>query len=143
LWWQPGYFWQEELFERKWCAECCGGGCGNGDCIKTRKCDGENTKWEFVNVGGGRHLIKVSNKNLCMTLEGRKVIKLRNCVPSNDKQQWWASKGTFNSIRFEIHPVTRAGCITQHHHPKDGEEIYVDTACRLARKWDTSFWTKY
>jgi hypothetical protein len=55
--------------------------------------------------------------------------------------QWW--EGSFSSRRFEISPSTSSNlCVTQRHHPKDSEEVELET-CRSAASSDTSYWVKY
>jgi hypothetical protein len=44
---------------------------------------------------------------------------------------------------FELQmPGNTEKCATQHHHPKDDEEVYMED-CKLAEKTDTSYWVVY
>lgn len=44
---------------------------------------------------------------------------------------------------FELQmPGNEEKCASQHHHPKDKEEVYMES-CKLAEKADTSKWVVY
>jgi hypothetical protein len=74
-----------------------------------------------------------------MSLES-KVIRMRTC-DSNDERQRFT--GSFDSSKFEIHPVSDDDdCLTQQHHPKKGEEVRL-YSCSTARGDDTSYWNEY
>ena len=127
LYWQRGYYWQE-------------GGCRSGASLDIHNCDRGGTRFEFV--GSGRIQIKVRGTNLCMALVGRNAIELRNCDSGDDRQRFTAGAGDFNGRRFEFNPVVNGGCVSNSHHPKDGEVIYRQT-CQRSRVSTTSYWVKY
>lgn len=144
LYWEQGYYWQEESFERKWCLDCTGSGCDAGDSMIIVDCDKDSpTKLVFV-FYGSEFQIQISGKNLCFELKSDKSIKLASCSSSSSVQRFIGQNGNpSGSGRFEIFPTTRSGyCLTQRHHPRHGETIQAET-CSGARESDTSFWNKY
>jgi hypothetical protein len=139
LYWENGYRWQGETQERKWCMECDGGSCTNGDLVRIEKCDNFNTQFEFYRRNGDEAGFQDVKSNFCMRLED-KLIKMRRC-DSNDELQRFV--GSFSSSKFEIKPKTSTrNCLTQQHHPKWGEIIRIYT-CDSARDDTTSLWNKY
>lgn len=53
MYWEPGYRWQEEIFERKWCIECDDGSCSRGHQLEIKKCDGDrNQRFVYEEVPG-------------------------------------------------------------------------------------------
>jgi hypothetical protein len=127
LYWEEGYNWQEEWIERKWCLECSSGRCGTDVDIVIRKCDSDTTRFEFVDSGDGQQVqVKVAGQdNLCLELmeSNNRDIKLQNCVTGSRRQLFTAGPGDFNGDRFELQNVQIAGCLSNPHHPYDGELI--------------------
>jgi hypothetical protein len=140
MWWQPGYDWQEESFERKWCLQCRNS-CNVGVEIAIRECSSGNTKFEFV--GSSSVQVKVSGKDLCMELmsSDNRKITLQKCS-SSSRQKFTAGLGSFSGEKFELQTVAVSGCVTQEHHPRDGELIRRQ-GCDGARFDTTSFYNKY
>lgn len=141
LYWDD-YEWQEENFERKWCMECRGS-CDEGDKTYISKCGrSKSERYDFVFVKGDYALIQVNGKNLCFERKS-KSIYLRKCDKNKNDQLWFAKKGDFGGDRFEISPRGLTDfCVTQRHHPKEDEEVLLET-CTAARKSDTSYWNRY
>ena len=91
--------------------------------------------------------IKIANNNLCLSLEGSRLIRLERCNSSKKEQRFLFDT---DGIGFEIAPTRKSKsdgrvvdkCLTQHHHPRDGERIYSEI-CRLARISDTNLWRAY
>jgi hypothetical protein len=144
MYWQQGYYWQEERIERKWCLDCRSGRCGSGVEITIRKCDSGNTRFEFVGGSGGQVQIKVTGQDLCLELmeSNNRDIKLQKCTTGSRRQLFTAGPGDFNGSRFELQPVQVAGCLSQPHHPRDGELIRRQN-CAGARFDTTSYYNKY
>jgi hypothetical protein len=139
MWWQEGYYWQEESFERKWCFQCRSS-CNVGVEIAIRECSNSNTKFQFV--GSGQVQVKVVDKDLCMELMSDNVkITLQKCS-SSSRQKFTDGPGDFNGQKFELQTVAVAGCLSQPHHPRDGE-IIRRQGCDGARADTTSYFNKY
>jgi len=141
--------WQEENFERPWCMQCFGGRCGAGENIKVSKCDGDNTMFSFINQVGNETQIYIPKDDKC--LESRRDednLKVEDCDNSNPAQRFRAGPGlSLDGDRFELIPVVQPDsnieyCMTQRHHPKEGEVIYREV-CETARNDKTSMWNKY
>jgi hypothetical protein len=67
------------------------------------------------------------------------VITLSTCT-TNDPRQLFTNQP---SAKFEIRTVTsKDKCLTQHHHPKSGEIVYVE-GCSLAHATNTGYWAAY
>lgn len=150
MYWEEGYFWQEETFERKWCMRCDSSRpeCAAGRGIYITDCARTTSKFELKSTGGGVYSIKLADSNLC--LQGSRsggssrFITAENCDSGDRRQQWNLTKGSENS-RFQIRPVTSPGdCVTQSHHPREGEVLSL-ADCRIpeAPGDDTSYWVKY
>lgn len=139
LYWEEGYYWQESYSEKKYCMECDGSSCGDGDKVRIQKCDGDNTYFQHYRRSGDETSFKDRDSNYCMSLES-KVIRMRNCDSTDRRQRF---TGNFDSSKFEIHPVSDDDdCLTQQHHPKKGEEVRL-YSCSTARGDDTSYWNEY
>ena len=142
LYWQPGYYWQEERVERKWCMRCRSNGCQQNEKLFIYTCSDNSQSLEFVPVEGNYVLIKLKNQNLCFQ-RNNKDIYMKGCNDSNPNQLWFPKVGSFDGDSFEISPKDASNlCITQRHHPKAGEEVELE-ACTLARVSDTSKWNRY
>lgn len=145
--WQFGYKWQDEFWEQEWCMECNGGNtdaCEIGDSIIISHCSHDHSTWfVYKNLKDGISQIQVAvNSNLCLQLVGNNDIQVRACDGTKQRQKFKSLNGNFGGTKFELGTVERDGCISQHHHPKDGEIIFrMD--CALTRKHTTSYWTQY
>jgi hypothetical protein len=142
LYWERGYFWQEETREREWCMKCRNSGCDHGDKLYIYTCSGSSERFDFVESASNYYLIQIHGTNLCFERK-RNDIFLKNCDMGNDDQLWFAKKGDFEGARVEISPKGKSShCITQRHHPKKDEEVELES-CSTARKGETSYWNRY
>jgi hypothetical protein len=146
--WQFGYKWQDEFWEQEWCAQCTGGttdGCEVDDTVHISYCSHDRSTWfVYKNLKNNVAQIQVADKsNLCLQLVGNNDIFVKVCDGANTRQKFKALNGTFGSSgKFELGTTAVAGCISQEHHPKDGE-ILFRMDCALTRKHTTSYWTQY
>ena len=156
LYWEPGYFWQDETFERRWCAAfdydgypCWYGrdstDCNSNEMYMTRCRDEPNQRFTFIEAGNNEVVIRLGNgENRCWERYRRRIF-LRPCDTGNPLQRWYAPNGDFNGPRFEM---SQRGfdsqCVSNDHHPKEGEvvELHSCTGSR-APDSETSFWNKY
>ena len=163
---EQGYWWQcdnvcddtddTQDFDPKWCFQCDGNSCDDGEFAKLRTCDesgqNQNTMFELVPVSDSWDEVKIraANTNLCLTTtnyqdtSNRLNTKMRPCDDS-DSQVWWTGGfGTFSGDdKFEVHPRGDSSyCLTTQHHPKDGEDGRVER-CAFARKDVSNWWIKY
>ena len=137
LYWQKGYFWQEETVERRWCAEC-EDSCKSGKRVVIQVCneDDKKQRWILKNDKISPH----TAKNLCMTFQNGRYITLRTCKSSRDKKQKFDLIKQFTGkVRDAYEFRSRSKCLTQHHHPKPNEVVYLQN-CAKARRSDTSIW---
>lgn len=73
---------------------------------------------------------------LCFERDGNRI-KTEKC-DKDEKKQRFDLDG--KKSKFQIHPYDKEDdCVTQHHHPKDKEEIKTEP-CKTAEKDDTSYW---
>ena len=133
MYWENGYLWQESRREKRYCAQCKRS-CRNGDSLWVRKCNRRSSRQYFVKVDNT--LRPNNNRRVCVTRTGDRKIRLYKCVGST-RQEW-------NGIDFGRNFELTAGqsnekCLSQHHHPKEREVLYMET-CKLARLSDTSYW---
>jgi len=143
MYWEEGYFWQEETVERKWCMRCKGGSCGVGDKIYIKDCGTSGVqRFDFQFVNSDEALIKLRGTDRCLERNDKKIF-VRNCNSGMSTQLWWAKVGGFGEGKFEISQKSATDlCVTQHHHPKADEEVEL-FSCTIARRDDTSFWVRY
>ena len=93
---------------------------------------------------------RVAKTDLSLTVDRSKLmevgpdvngiaITLSTCT-TNDPRQLFTNQP---SAKFEIRTVTsKDKCLTQHHHPKSGEIVYVE-GCSLAHATNTGYWAAY
>ena len=164
LYWEEGYNWQEEYFERKWCMMFDYDGYpGTGRCwygTEIRPCNpdqvyvakcGTDPRQRFDlellppnDENEELFMIRIPSKGSCLELDDRAVF-IRPCNPLNYLQHWKTINGNLSGRRFEMVPVSRTShCITQAHHPKPGEVVET-YRCTIARSPThlTSFWNLY
>ena len=146
LYWQVGYHWQDELFERKWCLKCKNG-CVEGNQMYITGCSGYSSYFTFLNDTtdyGDEIMIQVYGTNLCLHRpEGGRDIVLRTCNLKNYHQRFYAANGSsFDGEKFEIgqHSFPNRS-LTQQHHPKHGEIVFMQNST-LAEMSETQFWNK-
>ena len=138
MYWEEGYYWQEESFERKWCLEC-DGACSPGTLLDIQRCDSSSKQrfvYEEVPGSGGGRLKPRSRQDLCWTRQGTQVHELEPC-DLNCRQ---IILGIQYEGKFEMHPNGRPlDCLEQHHHPRAGEVVRAKD-CIESRGDDTSYW---
>ncbi|KAL3940537.1 MAG: hypothetical protein SGBAC_004940 [Bacillariaceae sp.] len=132
LYWQQGYYWQEETFERKWCMRCennldCQAGeklflgdCANDwqktayfDLIPYR--DHEFVQIQVISANSGKksrqrrkRSSRSSSSGLCLERSHGRHVTLQRChADASEEQLWKAPKGSFRNIgkstnRFEL-----------------------------------------
>jgi hypothetical protein len=142
LYWEEGYYWQQETIERKWCMRCVGTTCNVNDKIHIHKCDDSSTYFVFRNRSGGTTQIQVAGQDLCLQLVSTNTIELRPCDDSKKHQKFRAGLGSFSGHKFELQTIINEGCLTQPHHPKDGEEV-SRWDCEIPREDTTNYWNRY
>jgi hypothetical protein len=142
LYWEEGYDWQEEFFEREWCMKCRNSGCNLGNKIYIYECSDISERFDFVNVNNDQVLIKLDGTDTCLERDSKEIF-IKACDDGNSNQKWFAKVGEFDQDRFEISLKTYDRyCITQRHHPKRDEEVLLEK-CTQARDGLTSFWNRY
>jgi hypothetical protein len=124
-------------FDQLWLQNCNGweGSSGNAD-------------FEIVRGSGGDQ-IRIRNKNLCMERASNIFVNLRPCDKTKVRQLWVGFRlgGTFDLRPLQQNlrpsqynkPVKVQRCISQDHHPKKFEIIYLEE-CDKAYFWDTALW---
>jgi hypothetical protein len=141
--WEQGYHWQEQNWEQEWCIQCDGNGCSEGDNLYISTCDDNSDWFQFKNLTNGVTQVKAATTNLCMEWVGSRDVELHTCDASNERQKVTAGEGSFYGGRFELDTYAQeGGCLSQDHHPKDGEQIYRFD-CGYSRGSTTSYWIKY
>lgn len=147
LYWQEGYFWQEETRERKWCMRCDSSRreCAAGRGIYITDCEDDDltSEWEFVNNADGTFQIRLHyNRDLCIEATDR--ITVQECSSSELLQKWRAVGGSrVWGDKFELRPAAyENACVTQDHHPKQDEDLFL-YPCAVAQADKTSFWNLY
>lgn len=141
--WEEGFCWQDEWRERKWCWQCEGSNCNEGDKIEIRVCSGSSKqRWIYKSASGGRvRFSPLTRKDLCFEMRSEKRGKLYKCDSNDADQEFTGFKK--NGDEFELFPSGQSSrCLSQEHDPKSYEEIYAEE-CRKARGDKTSFWVVY
>lgn len=149
LYWEEGYDWQFESFERLFCLNCVGN-CEPGAEMAVTNCFDSPRMWTLAaHASDGSALIKLHEFDLCIEwtpeFDSPPVqTRLQPCDSNNPNQRFWPSDGgSFDDFRFEISPRFRRGlCMTQEHHPMTNERVYFDY-CLRPQLSDTSFWNKF
>eukprot|EP00980_Cylindrotheca_fusiformis_P020187 scaffold7266_cov71-Cylindrotheca_fusiformis.AAC.3 len=157
LYWQRGYTWQEETFERKWCIFCMGSGgrfCREHRRLYIHTCQSSSQHFDIIPQWGDYYVIKLHDDDLCLQRQHStsNTIHTITCDGSNELQLWFArningngnnNNKNFAGSSFEISPLgDKDLCVTQRHHPKYGEAIKLEP-CTIARRDQTSQWNRY
>eukprot|EP00980_Cylindrotheca_fusiformis_P001106 scaffold305_cov110-Cylindrotheca_fusiformis.AAC.24 len=162
LYWQEGYYWQEETFERKWCMRCSNNfECSVGEPLFLGDCGrwSKSAYFEFVYLDDNKvvqiQVVSLSSDltendddnstKLCLGRGGNREVTLQECRndSNNEGQRWTASRGSFTTTgdRFEISDGN-GYCLTNHHHPKYGEQLDL-YPCKVPRHDTTNYWNVY
>ena len=153
LYWQPGYCWQREYIERKWCLQCHGSAssCEQDSNLFINTCNPyeplQRFEWIQLGVDPARQyqnqgLIKVATGNLCLqqTLPG--IFRLRECN-QYDINQGFSGFNQYGPFQLRpAHADNIGDCLTQDHHPTPGEEL-ITQPCSVAIQDRTSYWQVY
>lgn len=145
MYWENGYNWQQESFERKWCIKCGGQVCDPNDELFITECGRQDVKFIFVNYRNDDSTqIKLSGTNFCLQVQKDNIrpFVIDNCDTNNAGQYFYSGIGNFIGNRFEIMSTYIPGCISINHHPKSGEVMKVQD-CDLLRYDTTSFYNRY
>jgi len=138
MYWEDGYEWQESKKEKKWCVTCHD--CNHGKRVRIEKCS-STSRQKWKKYKDRNDMIQSDRNNdhkLCLKRDGNKI-ELDKCDKDDKKQRFDIDGG---SSKFQIHPYGKEDdCVTQHHHPKHGEELKTES-CKTAEKHDTSYWRK-
>jgi hypothetical protein len=117
-----GFCWQDEWEDARWCLECEGSTCGEGDYLWVMRCDkDEKDQWfvyrEISGTDGG-HLSPYRRQDLCWERTRVNAHQLRPC--SSEPRQ--IIVGLRFDDKFEMHPNGKLDdCLSQHHDPKSKE----------------------
>ena len=151
LYWQQGYMWQGESFERRWCMRCSSDNlaCSPGHRVYLTNCDVDTlaTKWQFNYISGSTFMVKDANSNTCLSVPNdlSQPIEVDTCNSGNDRQHFVAGSGgvATRGTPFELHPAwALEGCVGDEHHPKYGETLFV-WKCTTSERWTTNQWNMY
>eukprot|EP01082_Thalassiosira_pseudonana_P011135 g10557.t1 g10557 contig4:2102746-2103445(-) len=134
--WERGYRWQESSSEKYWCIACTRSSCSKGSGIRIDKCDKGDSRQQFYYDSG--RIRSRKNKSVCFERQGRSI-KLDSCNTS--RSQKWDELSKSRAFQLRI-PNNNEKCASQHHHPKDGEDIYM-TSCKKSRSNNTDKWIAY
>lgn len=99
--------------------------------------------------------LQINDTNLCVQRMGSRDVSLQQCNAFVEEQRWLGFGGAAEQRTVqqgtEIKPspgvfmkrgIEYESCLSQHHHPRQGERIYVQP-CRKARNSDTNLWSVY
>jgi len=140
MFWERGMEWQETKKETAWCAQCKAR-CNSGEEVIIKECNKgkDNQQWIFYQCT----VRPKTNPNVCITageFRGNSMIGrilLRTC-DSNKVQLFRTFDPTSSSKEFQfkiLKPKIDNLCLTQEHHPWDGEALrFVE--CLRAEKND-------
>lgn len=137
LHWQKGYRWQGSSSERKWCMQCRSNRCSKGSSIKIMRCNKDDWKQHFFFDDG--KIRSRRNKDVCLERQGRSI-SLSNCS-SRRQGQIWARLTKDEPFQLKI-PGVADKCVSQHHHPKHNEKVYM-TSCKRSVYSKTDKWITY
>jgi hypothetical protein len=164
MFWEQGYFWQEETFERRWCLECTScpelnfndnsnfctsvGQCEVGDQLWVTNCDGGGGTEFSVLPAGEYTQIHIANDtlsdSLCLEHIRNRYMVVTICNATDSAQLFLPFN---NDTAFPITPLDYSTgdhdyCATQQHHPKSHEIVGLKN-CTDAYKYDTGLWVTY
>ena len=148
MYWEEGYYWQENTSERWWCMSCQDGNCVDNANIELQNCKVKSDLDAiFVanSFGANGHQFRVAKTDLCLQKMGRgRAIKLKKCMePKKKHVHLQLFKGFKPDDKFDLRPSSYMDrCLSQHHHPKAKEIVYAET-CFKAHRPDTGYWVTY
>lgn len=136
IFWKRGYQWQESSSEKKWCMCCKTNRCLKGSGLKIEKCNKGDWRQHFYFDDG--RIRSRRNKSVCLEREGRSIV-LENCNRSID--QVWDTLKKNEPFQLRI-PGKKEKCASQHHHPRQGEKVYM-TSCKRSVESESDKWVVY
>ncbi|KAL3780786.1 hypothetical protein ACHAW5_004899 [Stephanodiscus triporus] len=136
LYWKQGYKWQGSSSEKFWCMKCQNNSCTDGSGVKIARCRRNDWLQHFFFDDG--RIRSRRNLDVCLERSGRSIV-LRGCNSSDD--QVWANLCKDGPFKLQI-PGNDEKCASQHHHPRDGEKVYM-RSCKLAIDSHTDQWVVY
>jgi len=92
--------------------------------------------------------IQVHKSNLCLERVRSRGIVLKQCDASVLEQRFFGFRAGGQKMelliprKYKRKGVEYVKCLTQHHHPRQGERIYAED-CSKARRSDTNLWSTY
>ena len=137
LYWENGFYWQEERVETRWCMECQNS-CKTGNYVYIKECQDNNKRqrWVLKDDKIRPHMAQ----NLCLFFKDRENIKLRTCKTSRDEYQKFDVFKQHVGKRFDTYEIqVKRRCLTQRHHPRSDEVLRLEP-CYKPRKSRTSIW---
>mmetsp|Transcript_5281 Transcript_5281/g.15346 ORF Transcript_5281/g.15346 Transcript_5281/m.15346 type:complete len:403 (-) Transcript_5281:137-1345(-) len=155
LWFDKDFKWQGTTEQYSWCATCGGGkkknrkkssSCKNGESIRLYECDDDNKAqwWKWKNG----QIMPYTDDDLCWDRDTPEYLELKKCnggryqrFAGGPSPRHFNTNGNYEQYRFELYPHEQDGksCVTQRHHPRNGEEL-LKLPCDRAQKHDTSYW---
>jgi len=141
MYWQVGYFWQENVNDPSWCVTCRE--CTLNGNMELRKCKDVSADFEFEDVGNGKVRIHYfhGGAEYCLT-HGYTWLKMKVC-DGNKNLEFEPGLGDFwNGNKFELKKPGSTECETTGHHPKAFEHVRR-FACSKCRYDSTNYWIKY
>ena len=127
--WEPGYCWQDEWKERKWCLKC-DGSCNEGENLEINECDENEERQWFVyeSANNGIKLKPLMDQSLCWTRTEGPDHRLMPCgngyLDDNglDKQ---IIIGFQETGSFELHPNGHSGqCLVNDDHREYKSQLF-------------------
>lgn len=126
---------------------CEFGACNITDPMFVYTCNGKSTWFLFdrlLRYDGsisGRTRIRVAeSNNLCLQIDENYDAILRPCNVTDASQLFHQGDGDLDGEKFALQ--TPNGCLAQDHHPKGGEQIFIQD-CYATEYSRTKYWTKY
>jgi len=138
MYWQRGYYWQESSSERFWCMKCSRGDCGRGSRIKIDKCSNSDSRQQWF-FSSGRIRSRMNKSQCIERIEGGRYLALSTC--DNSRHQKWDQLVKDKPFQLRL-PGKDEKCMSQHHHPKKDEELYM-TSCKKSSRNRTDKWIVY
>ncbi|KAL7519066.1 hypothetical protein ACHAWX_003865 [Stephanocyclus meneghinianus] len=136
LYWEKGYRWQGKSEEKFWCMQCNQSSCSKGSGVRIDKCDREDPRQQFYYDDG--RIRSRENHSMCFERKGRSI-ELNSCNKSI--YQKWNELSQKEAFQLRI-PGNKVFCASQHHHPKEGEAVYM-TSCKKSISNKTDKWIAY
>lgn len=140
MYWEEGYYWQEDVGETWWCMRHDSGKA------EISRCDSRKSEqvMRLIMLPDGQAMIKSVELGKCIrnSRSGGQA-RFTTCNQEDPQQLFIAQNGGWNSRHFEITKIGEEDdCLTQLHHPRNGEEIEMYD-CLDERRHTTSAWELY